>query len=364
MGSSGAVVSSSGIGTGAVTTTGILDSTIANIDIDAAAAIGPTKIDGTAVVHSLADAKGDLLVASAADTITRLPVGTNDYVLTADSAQATGVKWAAISGGASLGANTFTAAQFIDGSADAVQLRVQGHSTQTSNLQTWESSSATVLASIDGSGVGSFASGTIIGALQIRAVSTRVGVGDGALASGSGAYMTGVGDHAGGQSTGQYNTALGGYSLWSNTSSQENTAAGYGALYYATGQKNTGVGGRVGYGITTGSYNTFLGFQAGHSDHGQTNVDGSVAIGCSSTGVGAVATASNEFVLGTSSHAVKVPGTLTTTGLLLTTASATGGANLRIPHGTAPTSPVDGDIWTTTAGLYVRINGGTVGPLS
>jgi hypothetical protein len=35
-----------------------------------------------------------------------------------------------------------------------------------------------------------------------------------------------------------------------------------------------------------------------------------------------------------------------------------------VPHGTAPTSPVDGDVWTTTAGLYVRINGVTVGPLS
>jgi hypothetical protein len=50
--------------------------------------------------------------------------------------------------------------------------------------------------------------------------------------------------------------------------------------------------------------------------------------------------------------------------LVLTTASATGGAGLRIPHGAAPTSPTNGDIWTTTAGLFVRINGATVGPLS
>lgn len=52
-----------------------------------------------AVMESDVDAKGDLFVATADNTVTRLPVGTNDYVLTADSAQASGVKWAAASGG-------------------------------------------------------------------------------------------------------------------------------------------------------------------------------------------------------------------------------------------------------------------------
>lgn len=40
-------------------------------------------------------------------------------------------------------------------------------------------------------------------------------------------------------------------------------------------------------------------------------------------------------------------------------ASSTGNANLNLPHGTAPTSPVNGDVWTTTSGLYARINGST-----
>ena len=44
-------------------------------------------------------------------------------------------------------------------------------------------------------------------------------------------------------------------------------------------------------------------------------------------------------------------------------ASTTTIAPLRIPHGSAPTSPTNGDIWTTTAGMYARINGATVGPL-
>lgn len=51
-------------------------------------------------------------------------------------------------------------------------------------------------------------------------------------------------------------------------------------------------------------------------------------------------------------------------GTLATQASTTAAASARLPHGAAPTSPVDGDMWTTTAGLYVRINGATVGPLS
>ncbi len=53
-----------------------------------------------------------------------------------------------------------------------------------------------------------------------------------------------------------------------------------------------------------------------------------------------------------------------TIGPLYTAAATTSIPSIRLPHGTAPSSPTDGDMWTTTAGLYVRINGSTVGPLS
>lgn len=52
----------------------------------------------------------------------------------------------------------------------------------------------------------------------------------------------------------------------------------------------------------------------------------------------------------------------TFTHKVTTAASTTTAAGLIVPPGTAPTSPVNGDIWTTTTGLFARINGTTVGP--
>jgi len=51
-------------------------------------------------------------------------------------------------------------------------------------------------------------------------------------------------------------------------------------------------------------------------------------------------------------------------GTFVMAAATTAGASIRLAHGAAPSSPVNGDMWTTTAGLYVRINGATVGPLT
>ena len=56
---------------------------------------------GTMVAKTIVDAKGDIIAATAADTVSRLAVGANNTVLTADSSTATGLKWA--TAGATLG---------------------------------------------------------------------------------------------------------------------------------------------------------------------------------------------------------------------------------------------------------------------
>lgn len=55
--------------------------------------------DATGIPATIFDAKGDIIAATAADTASRLAVGTNGQVLTADSTAATGIKWAAAAGG-------------------------------------------------------------------------------------------------------------------------------------------------------------------------------------------------------------------------------------------------------------------------
>jgi hypothetical protein len=77
-------------------TTGQVLSKASNSDMDFT---WVTTDDANAIQNAIVDAKGDLIAATAADTPARLAVGTNGHVLTADSAQATGIKWAAPAAG-------------------------------------------------------------------------------------------------------------------------------------------------------------------------------------------------------------------------------------------------------------------------
>ena len=51
-------------------------------------------------------------------------------------------------------------------------------------------------------------------------------------------------------------------------------------------------------------------------------------------------------------------------GRLITQTPSTAGAGFNLPQGSTPSSPNNGDLWTTLSGLFVRINGVTVGPLA
>ena len=83
---------------GTVTVTADLSTSVASTSTTQAATPSAVKeaydLANAAIPASIADAKGDLIVATAADTVTRLPVGTNNQLLTADSATTSGVKWA------------------------------------------------------------------------------------------------------------------------------------------------------------------------------------------------------------------------------------------------------------------------------
>lgn len=69
-----------------------------------------TQSASNPISGNIVDAKGDIIAATAADTVARLAVGTNGQVLTADSAEATGLKWATAAGGGGLTLITETVA--------------------------------------------------------------------------------------------------------------------------------------------------------------------------------------------------------------------------------------------------------------
>jgi hypothetical protein len=74
-------------------TTGQVLSKASNSDLDFT---WVAQDDSNAIQNAIVDAKGDLIAATAADTPARLGVGTNGQVLTADSAEATGLKWTTV----------------------------------------------------------------------------------------------------------------------------------------------------------------------------------------------------------------------------------------------------------------------------
>jgi hypothetical protein len=87
------------------------------------------------VQNDIVDAKGDLIAATGSDAVSRLAVGTNTYVLTADSTEATGLIWSAPTTGDLTG---LTAGNLVDitaasGPVPTIDVDLSEASTSTSD---------------------------------------------------------------------------------------------------------------------------------------------------------------------------------------------------------------------------------------
>jgi hypothetical protein len=79
------------------------------------ASLSYSSLPSNAISTNVIDAKGDLLVGTADNTVARLAVGAvADYVLMVDSSTATGLKWAAIPPSGGLSTSTEGAIMIMD----------------------------------------------------------------------------------------------------------------------------------------------------------------------------------------------------------------------------------------------------------
>ena len=124
------------------------------------------------------DAKGDLVVGTGADTFSKLTVGTNGYLLTADSAEATGMKWAAAAGGSS------KVVQIVTGSTSTQTITTSTSLVDTTLSATITPTSASnkVLVFVTQNGLGKTAASTntsievalLRGSTNIQMIATRI----------------------------------------------------------------------------------------------------------------------------------------------------------------------------------------------
>ena len=91
-----------------------------------------TQIDSkigsaSAINPTIVDAKGDIIAATAADTVAKLTVGANGTVLTAASGQATGLEWATPASPSFVGCLAYTSNQSITFTANVATVITMGN---------------------------------------------------------------------------------------------------------------------------------------------------------------------------------------------------------------------------------------------
>ena len=82
--------------------------------------LGYSSLPSTAISNTVVDAKGDIIAATAADTVAKLTVGSNGQVLTAASGQSTGLQWTTISSDSISDADGDTKIQVEEGSDEDI----------------------------------------------------------------------------------------------------------------------------------------------------------------------------------------------------------------------------------------------------
>jgi len=294
-----------------------------------------TNVDAAgAVMNSDLATKGQILVGDGSGDPTALSVGTNNYVLTADSNEATGVKWAAASGGGGGGFSQDSDGNLVTGTNAGEDLTSGG----TYNILMGEDAGKQLTTQDDNIYIGrqagennvhSYGANIGIGYRTLQAASTNDSTYNVAIGYSAGYYMgkvqgsTFIGYNAGGAYMGSSQTmnqsvyigsmsgyngkagrsiAIGYYSLYNSNydNDAQNTAIGwYAGKNNTTGHDNTLIGGYAGKTVTTGIKNTVVGSQAAYT---------TLATGDNNTVIGYGADASaadvdNEITLGDSNIA-------------------------------------------------------------
>ncbi len=120
---------------------------IAKYLYDIEASIAAISTDASTVVQeSVIDAKGDLFVGSANNALDNLTVGSNGYLLTADSAETLGVKWAAAT---SASTSTPGVVQLSDSTSETSSIKAATPTAVSTLKQTVDSSTKTANYTLD-----------------------------------------------------------------------------------------------------------------------------------------------------------------------------------------------------------------------
>jgi hypothetical protein len=245
-----------------------------------------TQLDAK-VDESIITAKGDLYVGSSSATLDNLAVGSNGYLLTADSAEPLGVKWAAAP--VSLPSQTGNSGEY---------LTTDGTNASWAAIPVTSAATHTALGTVYGKMSDETDPNAVYTALGYNALASRT----------SGGYIVAVGHKS------LYNAisssdsvAIGSYALFTTTTGYQNVAVGPSALTNSTGYGNVALGHISGRDLATGNYNTFLGWGAGYNDSTAWSGSNNILIGKSP--MPSTTTTSNEIVIGnTDNNRFRIPG--------------------------------------------------------